>query len=69
MIICQSLKHGFARIRCVVDLFFYLRGGGSLEGIFEDAETEPMPQMIRRILGEMRRGPLWSGTDTLSWRY
>lgn len=55
-----------------VDLFFYLRGGGSLEGIFElvrrrfaaidynayhllrslvffeDAETEPMPRMIRR---------------------
>lgn len=56
-----------------VDLFFYLRGGGSLEGIFElarrrfsgvdynayhllrslvffeDAETEPMPRMIRRV--------------------
>ncbi len=55
-----------------MDLFFYLRGGGSLEGIFElihrrfapvdhneyhllrslvffeDAETEPMPRMIRR---------------------
>ena len=55
-----------------VDLFFYLRGGSSLEGIFalirrrfagidyneyhllrslvffEDAETEPMPRMIRR---------------------
>lgn len=55
-----------------VDLFFYLRGGGSVEGIFElihrrcagvdyneyhllrslvffeDAETEPMPRMIRR---------------------
>jgi hypothetical protein len=55
-----------------VDLYFYLRGGGSLEGIFalihrrfagvdynayhllrslvffEDAETEPMPRMIRR---------------------
>jgi hypothetical protein len=60
-----------------VDLFFYLRGGGSLEGIFalirrrfagvdyndyhllrslvffEDAETEPMPRMIR--------GAAWSG--------
>ena len=60
-----------------VDLFFYLRGGGSLEGIFalihrrfagvdsndyhllrslvffEDAETEPMPRMIRRTA--------WSG--------
>ena len=56
-----------------VDLFFYLRGGGPLEGIFElirrrftgvdhneyhllralvffqDAETEPMPRMIRRV--------------------
>jgi hypothetical protein len=55
-----------------VDLFFYLRSGGSLEGVFaligrrfarvdynayhllrslaffEDAETEPMPRMIRR---------------------
>ena len=55
-----------------VDLFFYLRSGGSLEGIFalirrrfadvdhnayhllrslvffEDAESEPMPRMIRR---------------------
>jgi hypothetical protein len=55
-----------------VDLFFYLRGGGSLEGVFdlvsrrfagvdfnayhllrslvffEDAESEPMPRMIRR---------------------
>lgn len=55
-----------------VDLFFYLRGGTSLEGVFalvrrrfanidyneyhllrslvffEDAETEPMPRMIRR---------------------
>jgi hypothetical protein len=55
-----------------VDLFFYLRGGGSLEGVFdlvgrrfagvdfnayhllrslvffEDAETEPMPRMLRR---------------------
>jgi hypothetical protein len=60
-----------------VDLFFYLRGGGSLEGIFalirrrfagvdyndyhllrslvffDDAETEPMPRMIR--------GTAWSG--------
>jgi len=60
-----------------VDLFFYLRGGGSLEGIFalirrrfagvdyndyhllrslvffEDAETEPMPRMIR--------GAAWAG--------
>lgn len=56
-----------------VDLYFYLRGGDSLDGIFElirrrfagvdyneyhllralvffeDAETEPMPRMIRRV--------------------
>jgi len=71
-----------------VDLFFYLRGGGSLEGIFElirrrfarvdfneyhllrslvffdEAESEPMPRMIRRaewsemrsaIVAEVRR--------------
>ena len=71
-----------------VDLFFYLRGGGSLETVFEmirsrfagldfneyhllrsltffdDAETEPMPQMLRQagwpemkksIVAEVRR--------------
>lgn len=71
-----------------VDLFFYLRGGGSLEAVFEmirrrfvgidfndyhllrsltffdDAETEPMPRMVRRadwseiktsIVAEVRR--------------
>ena len=59
--------------RDFVDLFFYLRGGGSLEGVFElarrrfagvdfnayhllralvffeDAESEPMPRLIRRV--------------------
>ena len=59
--------------RDFVDLYFYLRGGGSLESVFEmirrrfagidyneyhllrsltffdDAETEPMPRMLRRV--------------------
>ena len=65
---------GHGSRRDFVDLFFYLRGGGSLEAIFamirrrfvaidfneyhllrsltffDDAETEPMPRMLRRIV-------------------
>ncbi len=64
-----------------VDLYFYLRSGGTLAGIFtlldrrfarldyneyhllkslaffDDAETEPMPRMIRSVdWAEIRRG-------------
>ena len=73
-----------------VDLFFYLRGGGSLEGIFDlvrrrfarvdfneyhllrslvffdDAETEPMPQMIRRAEWSEVRGAIVAEVRRLS---
>ena len=73
-----------------VDLFFYIRGGGSLEGIFElihrrfagvdyneyhllrslaffeDAETEPMPRMIRRTAWSEIRTAIVSEVKRLS---
>jgi len=73
-----------------VDLFFYLRGGGSLEGIFElirrrfarvdfneyhllrslvffdDAESEPMPRMIRRAEWSEMRSALAAEVRRLS---
>jgi len=73
-----------------VDLFFYLRGGGSLEGIFElirrrfarvdfneyhllrslvffdEAESEPMPRMIRRSEWSEIRGAIVAEVRRLS---
>ena len=73
-----------------VDLFFYLRGGGSLEGIFElirrrfarvdfneyhllrslvffdEAESEPMPRMIRRAEWSEIRGAIVAEVRRLS---
>jgi hypothetical protein len=73
-----------------VDLFFYLRGGGSLEGIFdlarrrfagvdfneyhllrslaffEDAESEPMPRMVRRASWSEIKGAIVTEVKRLS---
>jgi hypothetical protein len=73
-----------------VDLFFYLRGGSALEGVFElirrrfagidyneyhllralvffeDAETEPMPRMIRRAAWPEIKGAIVAEVKRLS---
>jgi hypothetical protein len=76
--------------RDFVDLYFYLRGGGDLEGLFallkrrfkdvdfneyhllkslvhfQDAESEPMPRMIRDVEWETIKGAITAEVRRLS---